>query len=803
MIESKKDFFKRIALKQELKNNRLSIVLANHPESDIANREEFFDRLFPLWQRYNEDDRSKITLETKEEESNDLSAWKKKDLRIKKILLSNIRGIEQSEIPYGIDFCDEKGKPQSIVILGANGVGKSTVFDAIEMTYCNEVSEAEYRGYNKERLKHYLERFDRPFHNVICKVETQYGILDILQKEEDIIPKELMPSTHFISQGSTYKVLRLEFTDINRGQSKFKNILAANLGLAELQTVVAQLNAFAGYSRRKETTQRNNLSASIATNSNFKEEGIKQIYFKKNQIEELRKGITTSSNNELNSRISVIQNTISQLQTTSLTIRFDYEVLWKNIDNFKEAFENFNAINANDGGLKLIQFLTDGKELLEHSTNCPFCESSTLSKEELNNAASKRLEALEEKTALTSELNSLHSAILQQLMQLYSNTKNIEETSSTDYEKVGNDSLLFDLKDSYQKFYQYLKVFTANDIFIDINTLEDYKEYNNNKYSYLYELLKRFNDFILTELKSFSETALKFSVKKNDLLEQANKQLESLRSTEANDFMSEIAILERDIKDTENKIVANEKANEQNNAELVKVQNLIDYFNEMKYEADVLWKEINIEVSKKAAEAFEPLKETITTVFTDFYGTFEKDSLSIKIEALPVVNQETGEVVAEEIDIKISALNGESIEVNKYFNTFRLELFATLVQVAIAIASRKNNGVNFPIVIDDIFNSSDFESKAHIHDFIKQLFDLFHKYNEEYPLQFILFTHDETLFESLIATPLETDNNLQFARLFSYQEAEEKGNFKELVYKLPKRFYLDVTTIKTTQKDSK
>jgi len=320
MIESKKDFFKRIALKQELKNNRLSIVLANHPESDIANREEFFDRLFPLWQRYNEDDRSKITLETKEEESNDLSAWKKKDLRIKKILLSNIRGIEQSEIPYGIDFCDEKGKPQSMVILGANGVGKSTVFDAIEMTYCNEVSEAEYRGYNKERLKHYLERFDRPFHNVICKVETQYGILDILQKEEDIIPKELMPSTHFISQGSTYKVLRLEFTDINRGQSKFKNILAANLGLAELQTVVAQLNAFAGYSRRKETTQRNNLSASIATNSNFKEEGIKQIYFKKNQIEELRKGITTSSNNELNSRISVIQNTISQLQTTSLTI---------------------------------------------------------------------------------------------------------------------------------------------------------------------------------------------------------------------------------------------------------------------------------------------------------------------------------------------------------------------------------------------------------------------------------------------------------------------------------------------------
>ena len=153
-------------------------------------------------------------------------------------------------------------------------------------------------------------------------------------------------------------------------------------------------------------------------------------------------------------------------------------------------------------------------------------------------------------------------------------------------------------------------------------------------------------------------------------------------------------------------------------------------------------------------------------------------------------------------DIKIDNLTLKNNEVkNKLmlnnfillFNAFRYKVFCGTISIGVALAARKNSGINLPLILDDEFFASDITNRAEFEEYFKQIILAFRDITPEMPLQFILFTHDELVFESAREAVLGIDeesyrkngkpldeywkcpliNNTKFARLFPYSQKEK------------------------------
>lgn len=69
-----------------------------------------------------------------------------RDLRLRRLAFKNFRTFPQREYkPYAVKFENDKG-PCSTFLVGRNGTGKSTIFDAIEYYYAHKVSNAEQKA---------------------------------------------------------------------------------------------------------------------------------------------------------------------------------------------------------------------------------------------------------------------------------------------------------------------------------------------------------------------------------------------------------------------------------------------------------------------------------------------------------------------------------------------------------------------------------------------------------------------------------------------------------------------------------
>lgn len=82
-----------------------------------------------------------------------------------------------------------------------------------------------------------------------------------------------------------------------------------------------------------------------------------------------------------------------------------------------------------------------------------------------------------------------------------------------------------------------------------------------------------------------------------------------------------------------------------------------------------------------------------------------------------------------------------------YLNTFRFRLYCIILKVSLSIWYMKKTKKILPIVIDDIFSSSDFNNSNRLDYLIFNIFSLYHRHinkgcNCDIPLQLIILTHD-------------------------------------------------------------
>jgi hypothetical protein len=134
----------------------------------------------------------------------------------------------------------------------------------------------------------------------------------------------------------------------------------------------------------------------------------------------------------------------------------------------------------------------------------------------------------------------------------------------------------------------------------------------------------------------------------------------------------------------------------------------------------------------------------------------------------------------------------------EYFNTFRYKLFVVSLKVALSFAFMKEYKCLLPVVIDDIFNSSDFNNGYTIEFFVRNVYWTFDKLLGELfknrQLQIILFTHDELVVHSfkkgyLLYQYMVMEQykelrpyNIICGRLFDYKDVLERKQFVRKVY---------------------
>ena len=337
------------------------------------------------------------------------------------------------------------------------------------------------------------------------------------------------------------------------------------------------------------------------------------------------------------------------------------------------------------------------------------------------------------------------------------------------------------------------------------------------------DVLSKRNDDIYDTIKSKESGVFQDLENANDVL----KKYYSLRQSRFAEVESkinivqnavtpkqQIVVLESEIKNHQSIINHNGQQIKAIEREIEKLTQTLNTIAEIKSKTGEFAAILDVAVNRIVGNSFEPIKETITEILTEY---LREENVTLQIRLDEHNSNDDTEAVITTILAEIQRINKETGEIeihspSKYFNTFRYRLFCTMVSISVVIAARKNTGINIPLVLDDVFYASDYNSKITFHEFIIKILNIFQKFNSNMPLQLILFTHDELVFDSAIEAFAEFEyqnvsssenenkqlvNQIQsrtiFARLFSAKEMDATitessfGNFWDLTYKIPTR----------------
>ncbi len=794
MIKDKEAFLDALANFTLLSENAIAFIFASHPDINISSKEKFFDNIIEYYKDFKKNPGYQtIKISEADDAESDIVNWINRDLRIKSIRLKSVKSFPDSDIPFGINFTNATDSPQSMIILGGNGSGKSSVYDAMEFSYCQTIGEALLRAYkpdygSDEKFKDFLRHFDNSTSSVYCKIETVSSDLDI---QKDNIPSSIRnkinPDTHFISDYDIYSKGQLDYQ--KNSDRSFHNTIAESLGLTELLEFEKNLKAFTLYRRQ---TESRNVSALKKSNDNLQkiiDTNTVAIKERKSRVEVLKE---TQKENPDEKNIKEVQEKVNSLKNNNILFNFDTSQFASNINQFLKAFNVFISKEVKNGGLNEVQFLTLGLELLKDHDDCPFCNSSNIQKEEIRNNANSRLKEIKELSESSQELNKALNAIIDDFRNLKNQLDLTKGKVTAELSLIQEKVELNELNEAENKFLNYISEATSNDFIIETFRLEDNPNYLKDKYRFVYSILTNYKEFLDKKIGTYVSNIAAFPVKRLELIRKVELSLSEKISPKS--VTEQIIELNKEITDLEAQIV---NAKKNIDSDLKRINDLIEtqvLFDAVKEDTINYLKIVHATLNKEVEKAFGPVKLVVEEILESYFKS-DKRNVGISISKQPEdIDEETGEVLSEIITASIVHYNNEfpPQAVSKYLNTFHYRLFSTMVSVSIAIASRINTRVNLPLILDDIFYASDFENRATIEQFLKEIFKAFKVYTPDMPLQLIMFTHDQLIFESAIKALYEIDgishNDVAFAKLFQYSESKQMDGYKNLIYRFPEYF---------------
>lgn len=175
-------------------------------------------------------------------------------------------------------------------------------------------------------------------------------------------------------------------------------------------------------------------------------------------------------------------------------------------------------------------------------------------------------------------------------------------------------------------------------------------------------------------------------------------------------------------------------------------------------------------------KSYKDLIRQVVEISRDVFASLFKPYFNKDIADIKIVTSDEG----SNIEIKVlakSPLSGKplgEIEPRKYLNTFRFKVFCVSLKVSLAITCMRLYNLNFPVVIDDVFDSSDFSNRERIKDFIRHLYEAHHNLmGPSFPLQLIFFTQDDIIGDSVTSGIYNSPTKFapKYSRIYDYTEA--------------------------------
>lgn len=743
-----------LALK-EAENVKIAKTLAYYyPNIVLSDKKSLFESLMRYYQ-ISENPTSTNLSEIQAEEINldTIKEYEGRDYRIKSIEIANVRGIPQRDkdgVAFGIDFTDDS-IINNAIILANNGVGKSSIFSALEMIFTQEISERKLRNESpalltKEEYNQYLRRIpyaDSPY----CSIQTLAGDFNFVTLP---IPNEkqrkiLNPSNQFISDFDIYHYGQKDFDGSPENSNSFHSLVAESLGLGDLISLQSILKETGTYRRSTESGNLRKLERqkddAISNISGYKE----QIELKEGELQQLKISEGIMSKNGQKDRNGKPQELLARHYNYNCNAK-EYTQL---IETFSNAYLKSQSIILDKKGVTVKDFLASGLQLLDDTDNCPFCNSSHKTKAQIKEEVEARILKLQESQHIDELLKQEYRRVTDSFSTYYKQTNTFYEELSKERIEIAAFGELGSLLERENELYVKLSPVTNDSELQDhINLLQQKTYPAQSDYDSLYNLV--------TQNIIKSNGSLIDAI--NLFIEERKKILTRVVSEKKDDpgvstIDQKIIVIETDIKRLQHQIDLANNQIEQLKPQIEKAERDADIVENIKSQLNNFIPLLDAEINVLVNEAFDPIKETVETLLNDY---LKPDFVSLEIikkENKIIVDGE--EIINNVIVANLQCVDkttGKIITVtpDMYFNTFRYKLFCLMVSLSLALATRKKYKINMPLIIDDIFFSSDFVSKNSFADFLQKIISLFYKETPEMPLQFILFTHDDLIFRSAI-----------------------------------------------------
>ncbi|MDE6638144.1 MAG: hypothetical protein K2K32_07915 [Muribaculaceae bacterium] len=582
--------------------------------------------------------------------TDDVSPDKMRDCRFRNLCLQNVKRFPGKENGryYGLSFL-KNGYPTSSVFLGANGVGKSSIYAALEYIGMRKSNTAALRGYysdNNEILdfnqSKFLTHVSSPPTDVKMYLETETALVKIdgIKSDDKKSAEPLICDAFYCSD---YDVRQLETC------RDYSDYLIGQLGFGLYDKCIQILY----YTKARIDSQRRSLSENKNTSS-FDE-------------------------SELTLRLSVAQ-AMGSLHIKKWTL---------------------NSLSKNNDSLNdFLKGLSSGDTFTAETINA------------LRNTLNIELQSFPEKKWFTNLIFKFYSDLDSSLKQIAAEKDNRErELLSKDIERLFKVRTMM-LSTIEQNLRTLKKIDPEQrDSYINkqIDNLTNYKI----KQSQSEQFAKQFSPFVTDDDKNTSF---------NKEFEQLITFLEHRFRNTLEGWMSKVEICIKEL--------------------------LSGYFEPDNDLINIKWK-------------FNPYssKDAMDLEYDSTKKIFNHLDFSIKIlSSGGILDKTEGFIERDPRD---------------YLNTFKFKLFCVSLKMAFCCVAKDIYNTNFPLVIDDVFDASDFENRIQLKNFIRKLLL---KHDEFLPVlkkkhQFIFFTQDDIIATQVAkGIKFAYDSDVKFGHIFDYHE---------------------------------
>ncbi len=684
-----------------------------------------------------------------------------KDYRISSIRIKGVRGIPKSiDYPFGFDLINEKSRNCSAIILGANGSGKSSIFSALEYIYCNEIGEKKLRSGDRELDKtdyeDYLTYYNESFQNSFCDIITnsgEYTLTARIFNSEKVLSK-VNPQTHFISDFDLYHNGQLDYLIDNDVNITFHYLIANRLGLGNLLSFNSIIQSIANYGRPIETKEINKKNKTQSLNFENIEKWKKDIVEKQILVKKLTETNSHNSTDYLRKKHQLIVSSLNRANTFEIK----FSDLINSLELYKTTYLELKMLIKDDTASNETQFLILGLDLLKQKTQCPFCLDSNKTLEQITENALQRISGAKEYARKNEDVNAFFYEAINNVENYINRLNTIQELFQNDIAELSSFNEINELLANEKQLASEISSSIDTETIYELQKIDKKGGFNPKEQKRLYDLLTQEGKF----LEHFFDLINRINnllEKREQLFKEVLKGMENyLKDSEG--ISNQLAIIKSDINNLEKQINDSIKENEILEKEVSDLESEKKILQKVKEEARAFSSLLDFKINEIVKESFKPIE----TLFNDVINEFYSDEPGVHIE--PYIEEvKDEETVNSYISIRIIKSDDQEISVvspTKYFNTFRYRIFCSLVGLSIALASRILTKINLPLVFDDIFYAADYQSRTTVELFLKKLIQIYKLFTPDMPLQFVLFTNDELVFEcareAILTYPDQVEN---------------------------------------------